>query len=401
LSTGEDTAEPMRRYLAVALAATALTTGCTSAKGGDGDTADIAKAAESTLTRAVEENSGILTRPLATFLKAAVTGDEVTSQTVDHPGKDKDHAVLRQERTVRVGLTPIREAAPMLRVVPEGGLSITVKVSASVPMSRIGGHWAVAGQSETQLPSGPLSDGDTQAVRGRTGTVIDRLLTYDGDIDRYNKAQGDFYATKAGAPGLIIKPDLTSVADPSRLDPPPTLALRGPPGPKQVVPGGGERDGPNEGSAWIRPSQPPDDPVSAGNAALWLREVLTSRDLHYACEQFDLSHMSAKPGAMKIVKQNRYPLHDAVLIEGDTSVTGAGWSRCDGGFGREGTGTRGDTTIKVGYRALLVRFHTDQAGSAESWFVAGLSLAASKVTDVPILPEAGSENLYETDTQFS
>lgn len=368
-----------RKVLASVMVAGLAVAGCSALPSRD----EVAAAAQLVLAAAIEKEVMFLPEPFPFHVDATVAHQHVTESAVemleaDGQQDDSERRLVHQEVTVGVQLTPVAEARSMLRVVPDGGRLVTIEATSTVTMRRGENGWTAVHTPEVVFKeSDALSAADRESVRYTSAEAIMALFSYDGDVDAYNAKQVSLelggYATRSGVAG---------VAEP-RLDPPPTLTVQGPtwraPGDRVYT----------YGSAWLRPSAPSQ---IDRQTALWLLDVLSTADTKRDCERFDLTRMSTDGPSFMFTESHQSQLYDALVVEGETDVTAAGWSRCDGGFSSEPVGTRGAATVKVRYRATVVRLRGD-----EEWVVSGLSLSPAWLR-ISALPEGGSDNLYQTGT---
>src|SRR5207253_1937117 len=118
-----------------------------------------------------------------------------------HVEKTEDNAVravVQGQAKATVRLLPTAKAAPMLRVIPSEGIELTASWPVSVGVTKAEGKWQIvdgtmkAGEADSTLPVD-----DQQRARQFVLGAASALLTYTGDLDTYNRAQGTFYATKA------------------------------------------------------------------------------------------------------------------------------------------------------------------------------------------------------------
>jgi hypothetical protein len=382
----------MRRVMCVVMAVAVLAAGGCSKPSAPPTppTDEIIKAAQPVLSAAIETKVNALPTPISHYLDATVAELRVTKSDIQVPERDgpsdgAEHRVVRQEGTVRVRLSPSGDARAMVRVVPADGRIVPIEVSAAVTVVKGSQTWTAEHPPDVAFEEpDPLTAADQQSVRYAAAEAILALFDYSGDVGTYNAKQG-----RLDLGGYATHPGIAGVVDP-RLDPPPTLALQGP---TWLAPGGEVN---TYGSAWLRPPAASVDERGARNAALWLLDVLSTEDTRGECQRLALTRMSTDGPSYKFTRSYQSQLYDGLVVEGDTEVTAAGWSGCRSGLLSAPTGTRGATTVKVRYRATVVRFHAD-----EEWFIAGLSLSSTALLTFPALPEEGSENLYDTGTRLT
>ncbi|HEU5155569.1 MAG TPA: hypothetical protein VFU43_01130 [Streptosporangiaceae bacterium] len=348
--------------------------------GGDSD-AEVEAVARPILTEAIRSGVKNLTAPLNTWVDVTIRKIELADVTVQRADEGQERATVRAAAKITMRIAPHPQAASLVRILPVQGLDIATGRSALVDLIQTNERWTAVQETVevSETPTQALPQADSAQASAFATRAVTALLSFSGDIDTYNRAQEQYYATRAGE-GLVVG-EASDEDSQSRLDAPPHLA-------RQAE---STRSDADPGTVWAR-RKIGEPKLFQNHPELPLKLVLDESDLpHSDCESFSLKHMSVTKVTPELSGE-RHDLRDSATAEGDTDVETGQWEKCNGGFLSEGIDTIRSAKTKVLFRLQMARLRTPGA----SWFITQAALGSMQSTVFPILPDDSSPNLYET-----
>lgn len=356
------------------LVALALCASSASGCGGSAENEDVTKAAEPAIIREAGESIRSLSAP--GYIELEATRPQLEGVRVA-----EERAGRRMTGRVRamVRLKPTPDKASFLRVLPAEGATTTVTRGFSAGLFRDDKQqWQVIPDSVeiSETPSPVPSTAAREQARKTAVEAVTSLLTWEGDLDAYNRAQGEFYATKPPSAADFNQPG---------FDPAPALTLESE---TEGGPGFSGEDVP-VGAAWERTNDGARDDLA-------LKDVL--KDLEIDCERFDLKRLRPKTVSGQLDESEGESLGDEVeqrvTISGQAVLDAGIWqsrsefSNCGdertGGEGR--TATAGSREMVVEYTATVSRL------PQSSWFITELDVRSA--TDADAAPGSQEASPY-------
>jgi hypothetical protein len=378
--------QPLSRsiLLFMALALSALALSC----GGSDESDDVREAAEPAILGEAGESLRSITAPGYAELQVSKPRLEGMEVAEERAGR---RVTGRVQATIK--LKPKPDKASFLRVLPAEGATRTVTRRVSASLFRDDRqNWQMIPDSVqvSEAPAPAPSTDEQEQARKRAVQAVTSLLTWDGDVDAYNRAQAEFYATKPASAADFNQPG---------FDPAPALRLESK---AENTDSFSATDVP-VGAAWERTND-------GGRDDLALKDVL--KDTEIDCERFVLKRLEPKTvsGQPDESEEGTYSgseggmsgdeLEQRVTITGQAVLTAGNWqsrspfSSCgDERTGdRERTATAGSREIVVEYTAAVSRLLETRSG----WFITDLDVRSTTEASLP-QPGSGPYTLVGPD----
>lgn len=271
-------------------------------------------------------------------------------------------ATVRAVVRVPVELKPKPDKEEFLRVVPASGGAVTLSRPVEAAVTKVGSDWQVTDPEDgIEFDDAPVTSeaapAETEQARQLAIEAVSALLTYDGDLDAYNRAQGDFYATKLATEADFNQPG---------FDPPPLLARE-----SDVAVGEGD----SAGAVWRRTNDGGEDDLFVSDALRFTGEEPEgfTCPAGFALSVIEATTVSGQPQPAGETSAGTFTagIGQDLVIEGQAVVRAGDWI-CEEITLDEDEETRrvGPRDTRVEYRAVVSRLSFGQGG----WFVSSLTL---------------------------
>lgn len=350
------------RALAVSLVLVPTLAGC-GGGGTDDETGDIKKAVQASAVQELGESTFAVSGP--NYLDIAVGTPRISGLKVTKQGENV--ALVTGRVQAEVSVTPKPDKAELLRVVPASGGTVIEARQFAVQTIKQADDWLI-GEDGFDVEDGSpreLTPEELEEARQLAVAAMKALLTFGGNVNAYEQAQGDFYATKRASEAEFNQPD---------FDPAPSLELKTKLG----------------FSAWPRTTDGGEDDLTLGDLFEYPGEASGEECGTLIVRSMKPSTVSGEVTGTPIAG----PVEDKVLITGQSVLRIGDWQCAQRmAFGERGTPRRvgpRETTVK--YLAAVTRLNF---GTPNPWFISAVELDEDRV-GAGALGANSQANLYNT-----